>query len=65
MFDIILFIICPNISFKEVLPEDPVIAIEEILDDILINLAISENVFNEFLTYIFILNFYFFFIFIN
>ena len=32
----------PQHLFKEVLPEDPVIAIDEILDDTLTSLAISE-----------------------
>ncbi len=36
------------------------IAIEEILDDALINFAISENVFNGLFTYILFLNLFFF-----
>ena len=37
------------------------IATEEILDDVLTRLATSENVFNEFFTYISFLNFFFLF----
>jgi hypothetical protein len=32
------------------LPADPVIAIDEILEDILTSLALSENIFKEFFT---------------
>ena len=42
------------------MPDDPVIAIEETLDDTLISFAISENVFKGLFTYISFLNLFFF-----
>ena len=48
----ILFNDCPNSSFKEVFPADPVMAIAKILEDLLIRLEQSEKNLREFFTLI-------------